>query len=55
MVRSIANDVSVAIVYAYTEELANLLVSEAVKLDNVPYMSGCGRLMDSIMWNAAGA
>ncbi|KAG2134229.1 hypothetical protein BD769DRAFT_1385816 [Suillus cothurnatus] len=53
MVRSIANDVSVAIVYAYTEELANLLVSEAVKLDNAPYMSGYGRLMDSIMRNAA--
>jgi hypothetical protein len=55
MVHSIANDVSVTIVYAYTKELANLLVSEAVKLDNAPYMSGCSRLMDSIMRNVAGA
>jgi hypothetical protein len=54
MVRSIANDVSVAIVYAYTEELANHLVSEAEKLDNAPYLSGSGRLMDSIVRNAAG-
>ncbi|KAG1880595.1 hypothetical protein C8R48DRAFT_767367 [Suillus tomentosus] len=49
MARSLANDMSVAIIYAYTEDLANHLVSEAMKLDNAPFMSGTGRLMDRIM------
>lgn len=47
MVRSLANDTTVAIVY--TEDLANHLISEAKKLDNAPYMSKHGQVMDLIM------
>jgi hypothetical protein len=54
MARSLANDLSVAVVYAYTEDLANHLVSEATKLDNAPYMSKREQVMDLIMKYSAG-
>ncbi|KAG1874163.1 hypothetical protein C8R48DRAFT_769559 [Suillus tomentosus] len=51
MARSLANDISVAIVFAYTEDLATRLVTEAMKLENAPFVSGRGRVMDLIMRN----
>jgi hypothetical protein len=45
----LANDITVDIIYAYTDELARHLVSEAIKLPNEPYKSEHGRLMDLVM------
>lgn len=53
MARSLANDINVAIIFAYTEDLAACLVSEAMKLENAPFVSGRGRVMDLIMRNGA--
>ncbi|KAG2110449.1 hypothetical protein BD769DRAFT_1392257 [Suillus cothurnatus] len=45
----LASDITVGIIYAYTEELTRHLVSEATKLPNAPYMSEHRRLMDLVM------
>jgi hypothetical protein len=47
----IANDLTIDIVYAYTEALANHLVSEASKLPNRPYVSCDGDMMNAIVQN----
>ncbi|KAG2746797.1 hypothetical protein P692DRAFT_20876107 [Suillus brevipes Sb2] len=49
MIKTIANDVSVTIVFADSGALATYLVSEAAKLDHAPYVSGSGILMDLVM------
>ncbi|KAG2131549.1 hypothetical protein BD769DRAFT_1666584 [Suillus cothurnatus] len=49
LVGRLANDITVDIIYAYTDELARHLVSEAIKLPNEPYKSEHGRLMDLVM------
>ncbi|KAG1734446.1 uncharacterized protein EDB91DRAFT_1146942 [Suillus paluster] len=54
MIRTIANDISVTIVFADSEALATYLVTEASKLDHAPYLSGSGKLMELMMRRAGG-
>ncbi|KAG1781411.1 hypothetical protein EV702DRAFT_1042503 [Suillus placidus] len=54
MIKTIANDVSVTIVFADSETLATYLVTEASKLDHAPYLSGSGKLMDLMMQQTEG-
>ncbi|KAG1775891.1 hypothetical protein EV702DRAFT_1046546 [Suillus placidus] len=54
MIKTIANDVSVTIVFADSETLATYLVTEASKLDHAPYLSGSGKLMDLMMQRTEG-
>jgi hypothetical protein len=48
MAQRLANDITVVIIYAYMDELANHLVSEASKHENTPYVSNHGHLMDLV-------
>ncbi|KAG2337510.1 hypothetical protein BDR05DRAFT_1004996 [Suillus weaverae] len=49
MIKTIANNVSVTIVYVDSGALATYLVAEASKLDHSPFISGSGILMDQAM------
>ncbi|KAG1888537.1 hypothetical protein F4604DRAFT_1915508 [Suillus subluteus] len=49
MINTIANDISVTIVYADSDPLATYLVAEALKLNHLPYVSTSGMLMEHAM------
>jgi hypothetical protein len=49
MVTTIANDVSVTVIYVENDALAHYLVEEAMKVDHTPFISGSGILMDHMM------
>ncbi|KAG1838077.1 hypothetical protein DFJ58DRAFT_734003 [Suillus subalutaceus] len=48
MIRTLANDVTVSVVYAKNDSLAHYLVGEAMKQDHTLYVSGSGVLMASL-------
>ncbi|KAG1891899.1 uncharacterized protein F5891DRAFT_1197267 [Suillus fuscotomentosus] len=49
MITTIANDVTVSVIYAESDDLAHYLVGEAGKMAYAPYISTSGRMMDSVM------
>ncbi|KAG1758978.1 hypothetical protein EV702DRAFT_1053778, partial [Suillus placidus] len=54
MIQTLANDVTVSVVFAESDTLASYLVAEAVKEDHAPYVSGSGILMVAFLQSHGG-